>query len=246
MRDAAVMAHAACWHATSHAEADDLRALDRSAHVVEIPNVVPELAAGPADVDRARDAAGIRQGGRYVLYLGRIHPLKRLDRLAEAFLGLRAEFDDLDLVLAGPDESGHRARVAPCFVAAGPRVHWIGAVDDAMKAGLLAGAAVLVLCSDTESFGMSVAEALSVGTPVVVTRTCPWPVVEREGFGAWVDPTPAALADGLRRVLRDPHAARLMGARGRAYARAAFAPGVVAAQWRQVYETLAAGHARPA
>ena len=95
-------------------------------------------------------------------------------------------------------------------------ITWTGAVAGQEKANLLAAAAVLVSCSDSESFGLSVAEAMAVGTPVVVTRTCPWPDVEREGAGRWVPQDADAMAAALKEILGDGERARSMGERGRA------------------------------
>src|SRR5262249_44951327 len=73
----------------------------------------------------------------------------------------------------------------------------------------------LVVCSDSESFGLSAAEAMGAGTPVVVTKTCPWAEVEQERAGFWVDQDPIAIAAALDTILADPDAARAMGERGR-------------------------------
>jgi glycosyltransferase involved in cell wall biosynthesis len=88
-------------------------------------------------------------------------------------------------------------------------------VDDTSKRQLLNATAVLVMCSDAESFGMSVAEAMAAGKPVVVTRTCPWPDVASHHAGFWVEQTPDAVAAGVNAVLSDRSGARDMGCRGR-------------------------------
>src|SRR5262249_61083019 len=93
---------------------------------------------------------------------------------------------------------------------------WVGAVDDRQKAALLSSARALVLCSDSESFGSSVVEAMAAGTPVVTTTTCPWHEVEAEGAGRCVPQTAQAIAGALDAILSDRDAAREMGARGRA------------------------------
>jgi glycosyltransferase involved in cell wall biosynthesis len=72
------------------------------------------------------------------------------------------------------------------------------------------------LCSDSESFGLAIAEAMAVGTPVVVTHTCPWREVETEGAGLWVPQTAAAIARAIDRLLAHRESARAMGERARA------------------------------
>jgi glycosyltransferase involved in cell wall biosynthesis len=151
-----------------------------------------------------------------VLFLGRIHPIKRLDLLAVAFERVRNQHPEAHLVIAGPDEEGHRAAIAPLFNGFSSSVTWTGRVDEDAKRELLDAADVLVMCSNSESFGMSAAEAMAAARPVVVTRTCPWPEVEEHEAGFWVEQTPDAIAGALDAVLANREAAREMGRRGRA------------------------------
>ncbi len=83
------------------------------------------------------------------------------------------------------------------------------------KWALLSEADVLVSCSDSESFGMSVVEAMAMGTPVVTTKTCPWEEVEKARAGFWVAQDVQAIADAILKVLRGRDGARVMGERGR-------------------------------
>ena len=66
--------------------------------------------------------------------------------------------------------------------------------------------------------GMSVAEALGSGLPVITTTAAPWSVVEGEGCGWWVPPTTDGLAVALSQATALP-IRRLedMGMRGRAF-----------------------------
>jgi glycosyltransferase involved in cell wall biosynthesis len=204
LADRRVIRDAARLHATSQLEFDELTRLTDPDRVVFVPNGV-ELPRVGVSHERAP----------LVLFLGRIHPIKRLDLLADAFGRVRQQHADAHLVIAGPDEDGHRAQVAPLFTPFGDAVTWTGRVDETGKRELLNAAAVLVMCSDAESFGMSVAEAMAAGTPVVVTRTCPWPDVESHRTGFWVEQTPDAVAAGVNAVLSDRSTAREMGCRGR-------------------------------
>jgi len=209
---------AAFLHATSEAEADALRLWAPGVPLVTLPNGVDALGPGLGAPGAIRRRLGIPDGEPIVVFLGRVHPIKRLDLLASAFDRVRATRPDAHLVVAGPDEGGERARIGPRFAATGAHVHWAGEVAGADKWQLLADSDCLVLCSDSESFGTSVAEALAAGLPVVVTHTCPWSVVEAERCGFWVPQEASAIAAAVITLLDDPAKAREMGARGKALA----------------------------
>ena len=215
LTDRRVVHGAARLHATSPTEFDELNRMAEAGRAVYVPNGV-ELPTGmDADSASVRRRFHLPPTGPLIVFLGRIHPIKRLDLLAAAFERVLAANPSAHLVIAGPDEEGHRAVVIPLFGRFGASVTWTGRVDDEGKRQLLGEAAVLVMCSNSESFGMSVAEAMAAGTPVVVTRTCPWPEVASHGAGLWVEQTPAAIAAGLNAVLSDSAAAEEMGRRGR-------------------------------
>lgn len=201
--DARVVRGAARLHATSSAEFDELNRFPTAGRVVYVPN----------GVDMPPAVNGCRRP--IVLFLGRIHPIKRLDLLAAAFERVLARHPDAQLVIAGPDEGGHRAAVDALFAPFSEAVTWTGRVDDEKKNELLAAASVLVMCSNSESFGMSVAEAMAAATPVVATRTCPWPDIDIHKTGYWVEQNAGAIADAVNAVLSNPAAARDMGRRGR-------------------------------
>ena len=203
-------------HATSRSEFEELDTRWGPGRTVYIPNGVelPSGARGDAPGGRAR--FNLPPTAPLILFLGRIHPIKRLDLLAAAFARVRAQHPDAHLVIAGPDEEGHRGRIAPLFTPFGSSVTWTGRVDQTGKRQLLEAASVLVLCSNSESFGMSAAEAMAAAVPVVVTRTCPWPEVESHDAGFWVEQNPEAIAVAVITLLANEPAAQAMGRRGRA------------------------------
>jgi glycosyltransferase involved in cell wall biosynthesis len=215
LTDRRVIRDAARLHATSQVEFNELTQLTEFDRVVYVPNGVELPRVSDSVGGAARKRFKLPAEAPLVLFLGRIHPIKRLDLLADAFGLVLRQHADAHLVIAGPDEDGHRAQIAPRFTPFGDAVTWTGRLDDTSKRRLLDAAAVLVMCSDTESFGMSVAEAMAAGKPVVVTRTCPWPDVESHRTGFWVDQTSQAVAAGVNAVLSDRSAARDMGCRGR-------------------------------
>lgn len=154
--------------------------------------------------------------GGYVLWIGRFDPEhKGIDLLLKALHAL-PEAGRPPLRLHGPDariggKDRMRALVEELGIGA-----WVTIGDPVYgddKYDLLESAVGFVYPSRWEGFGNSVAEAASVGLPVLTT---PYPLGEwlaREGGGFVAGADPRALADGLRRLV-SPDAASV-GARGR-------------------------------
>jgi len=231
LRDAALL------HATSALEGRELT--QYGPPVMLIPNGVTIQAAPAAAVERLRARAGLHTGDEVVTFLGRLHPIKRLDLLAEAFAIVHHARPNARLVIAGPDEGGYRQDVEAMFAPVASETRWLGALDDEAIAALLASTDVLAQCSDSESFGMSVAEALAAGVPVVVTKRSGWAEVDAIGCGFSVAHEPVSIADGILRVLDHADRASLR-ARSSAWARKTFAWEVVGTSMRDAYAQVIA------
>jgi glycosyltransferase involved in cell wall biosynthesis len=225
---------AAALHATGSAEAENLRALGLRPSVVTIANGM-DLPDPPPPRRKPGEV-------RTALFLGRIHPVKGLPVLMEAWGQVRPP--GWRLVVAGPDEGGHRREVEAAVAAAGigEAVSFAGEVTGGAKMALLRDADLLVLPSHTESFGMAVAEALANGVPAVVTTAAPWPMLEQRGCGWLAAPKAPALADALARaVATEPDALRRMGEAGRRLIASDFGWDQVAARFLDLYGGLVAG-----
>jgi glycosyltransferase involved in cell wall biosynthesis len=156
--------------------------------------------------------------GRYVLAVGRLHPIKGLDRLLAAFAALAASDPDVRLVLVGAGRPSHRAALRSLVrrLGLGRRVDFAGLRSREALRPLYAGALALAVASRYENFGMAALEALREGCPVLAARETPWAFLGESGAGAWVDFDDAA---GAARAIADVERA---GARARAAARAAY------------------------
>ena len=109
----------------------------------------------------------------YLLFLGRIHPIKGLDKLVASFARARRAGLDADLVLAGPLDGAETALAELADkLGIGADVHMVGALYGREKASALAGCALFVHRPNYEGFGMSVVEAMAAGRPVLTTREC--------------------------------------------------------------------------
>jgi glycosyltransferase involved in cell wall biosynthesis len=240
--DRAVIRGAAMLHATSRPELDALASRFGQSRACYVPNGVALPPPATTDPCETRRQFGLGSAP-FVLYLGRIHPIKRLDLLAMAFARVRQLYPAARLVIAGPDEGGYRSRLAPLFAPLENAVTWTGTVADQDKRKLLDACSMLVLCSDSESFGMSAAEAMAASRPVVVTKGCPWPEVDSQGTGFWVEQSPAAIADSISTILGDPGRATEMGQRGRTLIEERYSWPQAVAQLDEVYRGLLPGSA---
>ena len=101
-----------------------------------------------------------------VVFLARKDPQKRLDIILRAWPSIRAAVPDARLMVVGPGFEPDKRR-AP----SDESIIFTGSIHGADKWELLRSADVLVQPSDRENFGLTVVEAMSVGTPVVVRDT---------------------------------------------------------------------------
>ncbi len=141
--------------AVSDWERDRLRA-DFSVEPMVVPN----------GVDGAR-FAGVRPRERdrpYLLCVGRLAEYKGVQHAIRA-LGALPEYD---LLVAGSGEFRDTLERRARRDGVADRVEFLGYVDDDRLPGLYAGAAALLTLSSFEAYGMTIAEALSAGTPCVV------------------------------------------------------------------------------
>jgi glycosyltransferase involved in cell wall biosynthesis len=189
---------ASCFHATAESEFEDIRRAGFRQPVCIIPNGI--------DVHAVREKSlGSR---RKLLYLGRIHPIKGIDFLLQAWRTLEGRFPDWDLRVVGPDNGGHLPRMQILAAQLGlRRVEFTGPLYGGEKWHAYHEADLFVLPTHSENFGISVAEALASGTPAIVTRGAPWSELERRGAGWWidvgVDPLVACLGQAMLRPRED-------------------------------------------
>jgi len=233
-----VVAAAACLHATAESEYADLRALGLRQPVCVIPNGV-DIGEPPAPA--ADDAPPT------ILYVGRLHVKKGIDLLLRAWAIVAPSLPAWRLRIVGPDDGGYEAPLRRLAASLGaPRVTFEGAVYGAAKQALYRQASVHVLASHSENFGMTVAEALANGTPVITTRGTPWSGLEREACGWWIDIGVEPLVEALRAAAgAGPAALRERGARGRRWMQRDFAWDKVARDMAAVYRWLSQGGEPP-
>jgi glycosyltransferase involved in cell wall biosynthesis len=135
------------------------------------PRILPlGVPPAPSDTGAVRDAFLQKfphlRNRRFLLFLGRLHPKKGCDFLVKAFAEIRPP---VDLVLAGPGANPQYTAELKRFAEDLP-ITFTDLIGGAVKSGALACAEALILPSHQENFGLVVAEALSFGTPVLLSE----------------------------------------------------------------------------
>src|SRR5207237_6269254 len=108
-----------------------------------------------------------------VLLLSRIHRKKNIESLLEAFSVVTelAQYKHWKLVIAGDGDPDYVERLGQLATqSCGDRVIFTGWLEGLRKAAAFKGAALVLLPSYQENFGLSVVEAMANGIPVLVSN----------------------------------------------------------------------------
>ena len=169
--------------------------------------------------ERTRSDLGIAADDVVAVFVGRIAPIKRVDRLVDAFADACGSAPNLRLLVVGdgPDRPELEARAAALGI--GGRIDWLGYRSD--LEALFAAADIGVLTSDNEGTPVSLIEAGAAGLPAVATDVGGVREVVGEGCGIVVAPgrtatfssalAERALDEGRRRDAGTRASERMLG-----------------------------------
>lgn len=226
-----------CFHATAESEYLDIRRMGYTQPVAIIPNGidVPEgFQKQPSEL-------------KTLLFLGRIHPIKGLVMLLEAWATLEPIFPEWQLKIVGPDNVGHLRELQDLQHKLNlQRVIFVGAVYEQQKWQEYHNADLFVLPSYSENFAMSVAEALACGVPAVVSKGAPWQELETYNAGCWVEINASSLAHALRGFIQKPLDELVqMGQNGRKLMQDKYSWEMVATMMAELYKWVLEGGTTP-
>ena len=199
--------------------------------IAVIPNGidVDRFARARASFDRVQFLRGMGLGPDCLLVgsVGELRTLKRHDDFIRAAAMIVARFPETQFVLAGLDTSASgevRKELEKLVVELGLNdcFYFLGWLDNAER--LLCALDVFVSASETESFGLAIAEAMAVGTAVVATATeGAQEVIEDQKTGVLAPIGDAArIAENVCALLGDPEKRKEMGARAKEAANTRF------------------------
>ncbi|MDO9398643.1 MAG: glycosyltransferase [Herbiconiux sp.] len=207
------------------------------------------LAVVPPGVDTQLFHPGPPDEGQpFVLVLARIQPLKGVELALEAVASIR-EADRPLLVVAGGTSPGHEAYAAGLLERAaelGLEVRFLPAQSRPDTADLLRRAALLLVPSHSETFGLVALEAAASGTPVVAYRTSGLTESVVDGVSGMLLPSrdPRAWGEAIRGLLADRERRATLSIGALEHGRSRSWP-TVAREVASLYEGLIAGRIDP-
>jgi len=180
------------------------------------PRIIPCLIdlrpyrAGVASLERA-NPHGLDPSRPIVLFLGRLHPKKGAEIFIDAAAQLLREHSSPQFVLAGSGDPAYVEQLKARAQALSAQIRFIGHIDGEQKHVLLAHAAVFVLPTLQENFGIAIVEAIASGTPAVITTGVDiWPELCQAGVAVTANRTGEDFASAIRPFLRYPKDKALM------------------------------------
>jgi glycosyltransferase involved in cell wall biosynthesis len=167
----------------------------------------------------------VARGRRQVLFLGRLDFKKGLDRVFAVLPSVFSAFPDLLFTIVG-DGSPTFVRTLKKMAAAHgfeQNVLMTGMLLGPLKWAAYASAELFLLPSRQENFAITVAEAMQMGLPVIISdRVNTWPYVKESRAGVVLpdNEIEAELGNSLVMLLQNRCVAKSMGKRGQEFARA--------------------------
>jgi glycosyltransferase involved in cell wall biosynthesis len=188
-----------------------------------------------------------------VLFLGRIHPVKGLDLLLDAWATVMDRFPDWRLLVVGTDsaygvQGGYLRKLKVLTQNLKlKRIEFFEPAYGNAKLSVYREANLFVLPTCSENFGITVAEALAAGTPAIVTKGAPWQGLEMNRSGWWIDFGVGALVGALAEAMAEsPDALAERGLNGREWMIREFSWCILGQKMHQTYQWLIMGGERPA
>jgi phosphatidylinositol alpha-1,6-mannosyltransferase len=219
--------------------AEGVRAAGRPLPTVVVPPGVDVVRLVPLDAAakaQARVRLGLPATGPLVVSISRLVPRKGMDTLVRAAARLRHAHPDLVVAIAGGGRD--RERLERLAGETGAPVRFLGRVDDdALPALYACGDVFAMLCRtrwfglEQEGFGIVFVEAAAAGVPPVAGASGGAAEAVAHGeTGLVVDQPddPAAVAQAIDALLRDPARRAAMGRAARRRAETEFAYPVLA------------------
>ena len=229
---------AACIHVTCKQEMEYCRAFGLKQPIAVIPNPV-QIPSYLKELSKSKD--GIFRVG----FLGRLHPIKNIESIIRAWAELQLSDSVLLLYGDGEQEYVESLKTLVCSTKV-PRVRFMGFVNGREKYQALAELDILCAPSHQENFGMSIAEALLAGTPVIASTGTPWEELNTLQCGWWRDNSVESLCECIKEAQSlSSNELRAMGERGKQLILSSYSSAKVSQMMAALYGWLLGKNKKP-
>jgi glycosyltransferase involved in cell wall biosynthesis len=188
----------------SRGGADILRRYGVTTPIDVIPTGIDLSLARPERLGPIRDRFGIPPGVPLLVYAGRLAKEKNIEFLLESFALVHRRRDDVWLLCVGGGPLEDESRELVTQLGIDSRVRFAGYIPHAEVFSCCAEAYAFVFPSRTETQGLVIAEAMSVGAPcVAISEPYVRDVVEHERNGLLTGPDREEFAAAIERLVGD-------------------------------------------
>ena len=225
-------------HVTSSLEQQQLQNWPVFPNPILIPNGI-KIKNHQGAPDYWRNKFGIPDNAPVCLYVGRLHKMKRVLRMIEAFNKVLEVIPNAHFWLAGGDEDNTLTvasnRIKELSIE--QNVRMLGLLDSNLLEAAYANANLMILISHRENFGNVVIEALNHGIPVLLAKSVGIAQdVCSKGAGVIVDPDTNELERNWINLLGDLEKLKEMGEIGKSVVKTEYSIEKVAQQMQVVLE----------
>lgn len=158
----------------------------------------------------------------YILFMGRLEPIKGIDMLIRAFAALPAEDEEIHLLIAGTGSEEEKLRALAAETGLSHRIHFFGYQPDTER--FYSQALFTVAPSRGESFGLVIIEAFCQEKPVLAFDVPALNEIIIPGYNGMLVPAydEAALSGAMHRLITDAGYRSLLGRQAGVYVRQKF------------------------
>jgi glycosyltransferase involved in cell wall biosynthesis len=232
--------HAAAMHFTSSAEQQEAESLGipMRSHVLPLAVNAIEIKNRQALTDKFPTLLN----QPYLLFMSRLDPKKNIEGLLQAFKQVQTSMPNaLKCVIAGNGSETYVASLKKCAIDAGIAEHimWTGHLQAEEKNAAFAGAALFVLPSYSENFGIAAAEALSAGLPCVLSDGVALSAeAEKAGAALVVNTEPLKIAEAILTLMQDASLRKQMSMSAKNFADAQYSVMAMGQGLQKLYDTV--------
>lgn len=208
--------HAHCLHATAPTEAESIRNLGFKNPIAILPNGInlAEYVLSEKTVAKKNNFSK-----KTFLFLSRIHPIKGIEMLLEAWQKIEnAQKADWQIIIAGNGDPKYIQTIQEKIrdKKMTHEIKMIGPLFGDEKTHAVSNAEIFILPTYSENFGIVIAEALACKTPVITTQSAPWSDLITHNCGWWTETNPNSIAQAMENAMLLTEAKRMeMGENGR-------------------------------